>query len=145
MDITLPTPSGGKFSLVARAVILREGRILMVKELLGRYYYPVGGRVQFGETAAQAAEREAFEETGAAFEAQRLLFVHENFFDQYHEMSLVYLMKPGDAPVRELTDEGEALEWLPVDRLGEYKIFPEFFPAQLPNLSMEVKHFVTEE
>ena len=144
MDLNLYFP-GGKFALVVRAVILREGRVLMVKDSLGRYYYPVGGRVQFGETAAQAAEREAFEETGAAFKAERLLFVHENFFWDCHELCLFYLMKPSSAPVREMTDDGEALEWLPLDRLGEYKVYPQFFPAQLPGLTMEVKHFVTRE
>ncbi|MDR2687584.1 MAG: NUDIX domain-containing protein [Oscillospiraceae bacterium] len=145
MDLTLPTPSGGAFNLTARVVILREGRVLMVKDLQERYYYPVGGRVQFGETAAQAAEREALEETGAALEAERLLFVHENFFWNCHEFCLFYLMKPGAAPVRAVTDDGEALEWLPVDRLGEYDIFPRFFPAELPRLTEQVKHFVTKE
>jgi len=144
MDLNLYIP-GGKFSLVVRAVILRGDCVLMVKDSLGRYYYPVGGRVQFGETAAQAAAREAFEETGAAFEAQRLLFVHENFFEQSHELSLVYLMKPNAAPVRGMTDEGEALEWLPIDRLGEYKIYPQFFQAELPSLTIEIKHFVSKE
>ena len=148
MDLNLNGPAG-HFHLAARAIILREGRILMVKARQGdgfyRHYYTVGGRVRFGETAAQAVEREVLEETGVAFQPERLLFIHEEFFERFHALGLIYLMKPNDAPVRSQTDDGESLEWLPIDQLGEYKVYPQFFPAELPRLTNEIKHFVTRE
>ena len=151
-DIMFRGPEG-QFSFCARAVILQEGKVLMVKDHLGRYYYPVGGRVQLHETAAQAAKRESFEETGATFRAERLLFIHKNFFgessepglDNYHELCLFYLMRRISGDVRAITDSGESLEWLPVDALSEYKVYPLFFPAELPHLTNEIKHFVTKE
>lgn len=33
-----------------------------------------------GETAEDAVKREVLEETGVAYEADRLAFIHENFF-----------------------------------------------------------------
>jgi len=151
-DITL-RGAEGQFNLAARAVILRGGKLLMVKDHLGRYYYPIGGRVQLHETTAQAAEREALEETGAAFAAQRLLFIHENFFGEayepglgnHHELCLIYLMRHIAGEVRAVTDGGEELVWLPVDALGEYKVYPQFFPTELPRLTNEIQHFVTKE
>jgi 8-oxo-dGTP pyrophosphatase MutT (NUDIX family) len=151
-DISIRWPEG-HFNFCARAVILQDGKVLLVKDSLGRHYYPIGGRVQLHETAAQAAQREALEETGAAFAAQRLLFIHENFFGvayepglgNHHELCLIYLMRHIGGELRTVTDGGETLEWLPVDRLNEYKIYPQFFPAELPRLTNEIKHFVTRE
>ena len=143
-DINLDCPDG-HFHYAARAVIVRDGHVLMVKYKHKDYYYSVGGRVRFGETAQQAVEREVLEETGVAFEAERLLFVHEEFFEKFQALFLFYLMKPNDQPVRAVTDEEESLVWLPVDRLGDYEIYPRFFPAELPRLTNEIKHFVTRD
>jgi len=143
--------SEGQFSFCGRAVILREGKVLMVKDHLGRYYYPVGGRVQLHETAQQAIEREALEETGAVFAAERLLFVHECFFGEpyepggYHQLNMIYLMRQIGGDICTVTDGGESLEWLPVDALSEYNVYPQFFPVELPHLTNEIKHFVTKE
>ena len=44
------------------------------------YYYSVGGGVHLNETAEEAVIREVFEETGIHYEVDRLVFIHENFF-----------------------------------------------------------------
>jgi len=141
-DINLCAPEG-EFNFAARAVIMRDGHMLMVKDRLDRYFYSVGGRVKIHESAAQAAKREAEEETGALFEVERLLFVHENFFSgNNHEISMLYLMRHTGGEIRTVTDRGEELVWLPVDRLSEHKVFPHYFVEELPRLSSEIKHFV---
>jgi len=145
MDITY-RGAGGNFDFAVRAVILRDGHVLMVRAWQGDFYYTVGGRVQLHESAAQAALREAEEETGALFEVERLLFIHENFFGgNSHDVSLIYLMRHTGGEIRAATDSGEELIWIPVERLGEYKIFPVFFAEELRCLSNEIKHYVTRE
>ena len=145
MDVSIREPEG-RFDLTARAVILRDGHVLMVKDHLGRYFYCVGGRVQLHEGTAQAALREAQEETGALFEVERLLFVGEEFFGEDHYIiSFYYLLRHTGGEIRATTDEGEELVWLPVGRLGEYRTYPVFFAAELPRLGPEIKHFVTRE
>lgn len=154
-DISLLTQEG-RFIHRAGAIILRDNHLLMVDNDKAPYYYTVGGRVRFGETSAQAVVREVWEETATRFAVERLLFVHENFFvwelddRPCHEVSLYYLMSPPDNWDLTCATYGEnggreSLRWLPMDRLGEYQLFPSFLPAELPGLSQEVRHYVTRD
>ena len=57
IDITLEVHNG-YFNYGARAIILHDNNVLMVKSENHLYYYPVGGRVRFGETSDNAVLRE---------------------------------------------------------------------------------------
>ena len=70
----------GYSNLRVGAIIMKNGRFLMVGNQRNDYLCSVGGRIQFGETAEEAVVREVFEETGVRLEADRLGFIHENFF-----------------------------------------------------------------
>ncbi|GAA2125757.1 NUDIX domain-containing protein [Glycomyces algeriensis] len=64
----------------ARAVVVdREGRVLLVRHRAGGREFHVlpGGRVEQGETAAEAAVREVLEETGLQVSVGDLLWVRE--------------------------------------------------------------------
>lgn len=58
--------------LAVGVVVFREGRVLLVRRgrppAEGQWAFP-GGSVEIGETLAQAAEREALEETGVVVRA----------------------------------------------------------------------------
>lgn len=58
------------------------------------YLLPIGGGIEFGETSAQAAQREVMEEIGAEIYDLRLLGVLENLFsfngNSGHEIVFVY-------------------------------------------------------
>lgn len=58
------------------AVVVHEGRALLVRRAnppdAGLWGFP-GGKIEFGETVADAAVRELFEETGVRGEAQGVL------------------------------------------------------------------------
>ncbi|MFS1514404.1 NUDIX domain-containing protein [Chengkuizengella sp. SCS-71B] len=90
-DITLDILNG-KFSCRVGAIIIDSNEILMAKDEKTSFYYTIGGRVRFGETAEEAILREIFEETQHRLELGELKYVHENFFTSYegtvnHEIS----------------------------------------------------------
>ena len=147
----------GILNIRAGAIIIKDGKLLMVGNNRDNYLYSVGGRLKFGETAEEAVVREVFEETGVMMEIDRLGFVHENYFygdapsnlnKLIYEISFFFYMKVPDtfAPVCESFTEGnskEHLMWISLDE--DIKIYPEFFRTELKALTDTVKHFVNDE
>lgn len=66
----------------AGCLALREGKVLVVRDLQGRLS-PPGGSAEDGESAQCAAFRETWEETGLELEPDRLLAVFETGFHLY--------------------------------------------------------------
>jgi ADP-ribose pyrophosphatase YjhB (NUDIX family) len=64
-----------------RVLLIREGRVLLVRHTYQDRWYLVGGGVKRGETMEQAIRREAAEEVGAALEHLDLFGVYTNFFE----------------------------------------------------------------
>src|SRR5690348_11627137 len=65
-----------------RALIVRGDTVLLVRHRAGRYPWGLpGGGVARYERLAEAAAREAYEETGAAVRIERLLGVYDSFHD----------------------------------------------------------------
>lgn len=147
----------GFLNIRAGAIIIKDGKLLMVGNNRDNYLYSVGGRLKFGETAEEAVVREVFEETGVKMEIDRLGFVHENYFygdapsnlnKLIYEISFFFYMKVPDtfAPVCESFTEGnskEHLKWIPLDE--DIKIYPEFFRTELRAPTDTVKHFINDE
>ena len=155
-DITVKI-SDGKFNFRDGAIIIDDGKILMVKNSGMSFYYTVGGRIQFGESAYDSVLREAYEETQIRFEVDRLAYVHENFFtmesdgEVYHEVCMFFMLKPNSL-VRKMKHDvfkeeyGDvSLHWLPIDGLQDVHLYPEFFKTELMNLSDGTKYFVTRD
>lgn len=145
------------FSYRVGAVIIHDNSVLMVKNENNPYYYSVGGGVKFGETSEDAVLREIYEETNISLEIDRLAFIHENFCKAdfmdnipFQELRLFYLMKiSGEIKNIRCNSSGmdgscESLHWLPIDRLSDYHLYPEFYKTELCCISHEVKHFVTK-
>ncbi len=60
-----------------RAVILRDGHLLLMRYKGGEYYNFPGGAVEAGETLAECAKREVLEETGLTVDVGEALFTLE--------------------------------------------------------------------
>ena len=147
----------GFVSIRAGAIIQKNGKLLMTGSVDTPFYYSVGGRVNFGETAAEAVVREVFEETGCKMEVERLGFVHENYFEgdsaatlgkPVYEICFYFYMKVPDGfePVCDSINgngTGEFLKWIEIDTPEKY--YPEFFREELKNSCDSVKHIVTNE
>ena len=154
-DICINTLDG-IFNYRVGAVIQHNNKLLMAKNSGDNFYYTIGGRVKFGESAEETILREALEETGLPLEIERLAFIHENFFtfdssqDPCHEVCLFFLMKPHEklGEIQQTFNEiyGEVgIHWLPIDKLGDYMIYPEFFKTELANQSPYVRHIVSQD
>ncbi|MBQ9742291.1 MAG: NUDIX domain-containing protein [Ruminococcus sp.] len=148
---------GNRFHYRVGAVIIEDGYVLLAKCDAADYYYSVGGGVHLGETAQQAVEREVFEETGIRYVADRLLFVHENFFEddvvavgkKVHEISLFFLMKPmgrQEISVESVCSAGvEHMHWVKIDKLSDMQVYPTFYAEKLRDLPRGVEHIVTND
>ncbi len=155
-DMTVPCEDG-LISVRVGAIIMKDGKILMVSNGKNDYLYTVGGRVKFGETAEEAIVREVEEETGVRMEIDRLGFVNENYFygdvpsnmgKLIYEMSYYFYMKvpEGYSPASNVfLEEGnkEFLEWVPLDT--PVTMYPTFFKSELQHPEQLVKFFTTDE
>ena len=117
------TCDDGILNIRVGAIIMKNGKILMVGNGRSNYLYSVGGRIKFGETAEEAVVREVYEETGVKMEVDRLGFVHENYFygdaptnlgKLIYEISFFFYMKvPNDfEPISDSFTEDNCKEFL---------------------------------
>ena len=157
-DVCFQSSDNKRFRLRAAAIIIENGYVLFATNESEGYYYSIGGGIHFNETAEHACLREVLEETGIAYEIERLAFVQENFFHRddgmlkgldCHEITFYFLMKPrGTQELKSnSTTQGikEYMVWLPLDELHKYEAYPMFFAEKLQNLKPYVEHIVTHQ
>lgn len=155
MDCSFKTEQG-RFNYRVGAIIIHENRVLMVRSSRQPCYYSIGGRVHLHESLEQAVMREVYEETGVPFEIDRLGYVHENFFvleptgEAFHELALYYYMKPiqeYSSISKSLVEDGveERLEWIPLDEIGNYEVYPQFFKDETLASEHDILHIVNRE
>ena len=145
------------FRYRAAAIIVEDGCVLFAGNEHEDYFYSIGGAVHMGETAEAAVKREVLEETGVAYEVERLAVIHENFFNENtgslkgkkcHEIALYFLMKPRGT--KELSSNSytlgvkENMYWLPISELDQYKAFPSFMKAYLQSDHTGIEHIITD-
>lgn len=156
-DLTVPVGSDGMINIRVGAIIRKGNKLLMTQDPRDNAYYTIGGRVQFGETAKEAMERETEEELGFRIPVKGLAFIHENFFygdyEKLGRKKLVYetcwyfLMDiPEDIEgllASSKGEEAEKLHWIDIDTPSVY--YPTFFRKELRKPFDGVKHFVSDE
>lgn len=147
MDITFPTDNG-RFNYRVAAVMLREDRILAMKDDRSPYFYLPGGRVKTGEPAEDAVLREVREELGEPATIVRPLWLVQSFFTEdtdgtrFHELCLYFLM---DISGTGLVSEGEeffrregsrihTFRWLEFGRLKDEYFYPTFLRTEIFHL-----------
>jgi len=87
------------FRASAYAIILHDGRVLLLRNRSsGKYAFP-GGGIEIGETIEVALKREVKEETGLDVEMLRFFHFKEHFFyydpmdEAFHSFMLFYLCR----------------------------------------------------
>lgn len=140
---------GTKFNVRAAAIIMHEGYILCDREEGLDYSYLPGGRIQRGETSAQALVREMREELDVSVQAGDPLIICESFYMSgdmpLHEMSFYFLVeKPAALPFAKNqichTHREDGVEfhhsWVEVSEVGMARAKVE--PKQLHQLFIEL-------
>jgi ADP-ribose pyrophosphatase YjhB (NUDIX family) len=108
------------------------------------FYRPLGGEIEFGERAEDAARREIREELGAAVDGLKLLGTFENLFtyrgEPGHELIWLFEGRFQDPAFYAkdvlLADESGSrfeVEWVPLERFerGEAPLYPDGLLAVL--------------
>ncbi len=104
-------------TLGVRLILVRDGRVLLVRHTYHDGWLLPGGGVEKGETIEAAARREAREELGVELAALRLHGVYTNFheFKSDHVTVFSAIDVPPPAPQRSF--EIERAEFFPLDDL----------------------------
>lgn len=159
------SPDEGREFLVRSCGILIHGDSVLMQEgddgRGDRSYALPGGHVEFGETLAAAMSREFYEESGLNVEAEKLVYVHENFYTLKgivtHEIGFYFLVDlnagfpspdpQGYIPCRE---PHIRLRLLPLAKLDGHAVQPAFLRERLPvdtrdRFARPTLHLVTRE
>jgi 8-oxo-dGTP diphosphatase len=113
--------------IIARAVIRRDGHLLLVRQRTKSWSFLPGGHVEPGERVEAALVRELAEELGTdAKVASFAGAVEHGYVDDgvtHHEINLVFEVSIDAA---EPTSQEEHLEfhWLPLDHLADADVRP---------------------
>ena len=144
------------FGFRSAGILLYQDQVLLQRGENDQEFALLGGHVVFGETSDRAVVREFQEELGVEIHVQRLLWIEELFWawnnKNAHSLCHYYLVSLSDSSrlpengiIRSLeSDESRLLfQWVKIDELNQYPIYPSFFKTEIHHLSKEIKHFIT--
>ncbi|HZQ56706.1 MAG TPA: NUDIX domain-containing protein [Acidimicrobiales bacterium] len=111
--------------LCVGAVVVAQDRILMVRRgrgpAQGEWSVP-GGRVEAGETLAEAVVRELAEETGLHGVCGDLVGWVERFGPDHHYVILDFRVVVLDDDVPRAGDDAVEATWVPLSAIGELRV-----------------------
>lgn len=140
VDLTILTEEG-RLNLRVAGVILDGNKILVEQGDGCPFAVCPGGRINFNETAENAIVREIYEELGVRSQVERLLFIHQNFFDtdglRNHELCFFFLLNSSlraDGVTLKGRDNKSAYRWVAFDELQNVFFYPLFLKKRLSDL-----------
>lgn len=126
--------------VAARVVVQHESKLLAIhmRDARGDFYILPGGGQHHGESLAEAARREALEETGLNIRIGALLYVrdyigarHDNpAHRRFHQVEVVFAGElegelNGQAQAQSPDTRQVAVRWLDAAALAQVRFFPE--------------------
>ena len=144
-DLTLKTDEGF-FNHRVVCFCFQDGKILLEKNPKG-FWFPLGGRIKFGETSIGAAKREIAEELHIENVSCELAGYIENFFKENgqpcHEVSPCFRIElPQGFTAPKTTTEGKGinLEWVHLNDIPNLNLYPQFLRTELQHFMQGFKH-----
>ena len=112
--------------LAVEALVLREGKILLIQRQDDHLWAVPGGLVEVGESLAQAAERELWEEAGLRGKTVQLLAIYDSLnWPMRTRMQLCtaqFLIQTDDHPVIHTNNENKASSLTEVLDVGFFDV-----------------------
>jgi ADP-ribose pyrophosphatase YjhB (NUDIX family) len=106
-------------------VAVADDRLLLVRRgrgpAQGEWSIP-GGRVEWGETLAEAVVREVAEETGVPMACGAFIGWAERIDAEHHVVILDYYVVPLDDPEPVAGDDAAEAAWVPLSELGALRL-----------------------
>lgn len=113
--------------LIARAVVVCDGNILLCRSKGKDNYFLPGGHVEFNEDSITALKREIKEEIDGAVIDTRFIGILENKFfqdgEEKHEMNIVFEVHLASSEIHVLEDHIECV-WVPLAEFKEGRVLP---------------------
>lgn len=155
MDI-IQEANNAQFRFRVSAVMIRDNKILVMRDDDYSVYYLPGGKVKFGETAEQSVLRELKEEIHIEAQIIRPLWVNQNFFTKFgsntkvHELCIYFLVNT-KLPANKETfackenEHRHFFEWVEFSELEKRRIFPAFLRKSIYQLPDELVMIAEKE
>lgn len=122
------------FEVIARALVIKENKILLCKGKADNYYYLPGGHVEFGELIEDALKREIKEELGVEVKNIKPLFMLENIFEQKgvnkHEFSHIFEVEL-ESHNFNITEDHIEFSWHKLSELENIRLLPEVLKERI--------------
>lgn len=123
----MPSERGVPTESIARAVIRRDGQLLLARQRTKSWSFLPGGHVEPGERVEAALARELAEELGTGAEVVGFVGTVEHRYVEdgvtHHEMNLVFdVVIDAATPVSQ--EDHLEFHWLPLDQLAHADVRP---------------------
>lgn len=121
-----------------RLIIIKKGKILLSYIEDEKYYFYIGGKIEYGETVIQACQREIEEECGGAkFTFKKILYIRDFIKPKQNEHSLeLYILGNIDKfeeieKIRDKEHPNHYQTWIDLNKLTRIDIRPKHLVSQL--------------
>ncbi len=123
-----------------RLIIIKNGKILLSYVKDEKFYFYIGGKMEFGETVKQACEREIKEECNASFTFKKILYVRDYIKPAENEHSLELFVLGDIDKFEELESfpdpefpENHFQTWIDINKLSKTNVKPKNLTDRIIN------------
>lgn len=145
----MKNPYENQIEIIARAVIINDGKLLLNKWTEAEHYFFPGGHVEYGEFMEDALVREINEELGVKIVISGFIGLSENMFEdertgKHHEINIVFSGEIKDENIRSLEDHLE-YRWISLKDFENTKILPATLKESIKKWINDQHHFQVKE
>ncbi len=134
------------WSFRSAGVLIRDGKLLVVRKTGGEEYTLPGGNIELGESTRESLVREYGRKTGTSVSCGRLLWIEESMRgEDATSLNFYYMVELSDdaAPYLNAENADTLYAWLPIEKIKDVKTYPEFLGSEITKLEKYPKHFIS--